>query len=238
MRHTDKVAVSGRCTVVWNAITAPNKNEDGTVQNWSIKLVCPPNDPDLRDLQAIADQELATGLWKGKLPVGGRPAIGTARAEEFNDMFPGYAVINPKTWREAPKVYDMNGNVLSPIVYASQLYQGAIVEVMVQAFSYDKKSKGVSFSLDAIRIVDATTPRLNLGGSSVDTGAVFGKPASNPPPPPGPGGPPPAPDFLDPTGPPAGYQMTPAAAGTTYKAFRDAGWTDAQLLAHGKMIAV
>lgn len=45
------------------------------------------------------------------------------------------------------------------------------------------------------------------------------------PPPPGAGAPPAAPARV----------MLPAANGTTYEAFKDAGWTDEQLIQHGKM---
>jgi hypothetical protein len=237
MKHGDNHVVTGPCIIVWDAITRPNVNVQSNTQSWALKVVCPANTPDFRDVQELADKELMQGMWRGKLPVGGRVPVGDARPGEFLDMFPGQKVLNPKTTQGAPKVYDAAGNILSPMVYGPQLYQGAVVELMIHAFSYDNINKGVGFGLDAIRIVDATTPRLNLGGSGVDTDAVFGKPAASGPlaavgaPPP-----PPAPEFLDPTGPPAGHTMTSAAAGTTYKAFRDAGWTDAQLISNGKMV--
>lgn len=55
--------------------------------------------------------------------------------------------------------------------------------------------------------------------------AVAPNPAFAPPPPPA--APPPAP----------ARQMLPAAGGTTYQQFIDAGWTDAQLIQNGKMAA-
>lgn len=45
----------------------------------------------------------------------------------------------------------------------------------------------------------------------------------------------PAPDFLNPP-PPAGPRMTPAAT-ATYEAYRAAGWSDAQLVQNGLMVA-
>jgi len=59
---------------------------------------------------------------------------------------------------------------------ASVIYTGSKVELLVQAWSYDNVSKGIKPSLAGIRIIDATTPRLQISASSIDVASVFGVP--------------------------------------------------------------
>ncbi len=163
--------------VVWDAITRPEINDSGK-QKWALKVVVNPNDPDLQLLNNLANECLQESPFKGVLPQGGRMPIGTAGPAEFNGLFPGWAVLNPGTYR-TPMVYDENGQVLDPMAYGNMLYSGQQVDIVVHCYHYDNKAKGVACGLDGFAIIaSANATRQNFGGGGIDAaGAFAGGPA-------------------------------------------------------------
>jgi len=160
--------------------------------------------------------------------------------------YPGHWVIwFSQGW--LPKRVNANGTV--------ELPEGAIVPgYFIQVFGSVAGNKlvpngtpGVYLNPIAVALVgegdkisvDVDTTSIGFGGAALPPGArpvQVAAPAFAgqvaPPTPPVPTGVVPAPDFLNP--PPAGPQMTPAAAGTREQ-YHAAGWTDAQLIAGGLM---
>lgn len=199
------VKISG-CTIVWDGITRPDKNQDGTPK-YTLKLVVDPNNPDLAEFHQLAQETLQQSQFKGVLPAGGRMPIGVAEATEFNGMFPGHCVISAKT-KFMPDVYDENGQPLDPMQYGGMLYPGQRVDVLLHCYEYNAAgNRGISAGLDAFAIIaSAQAPKLDIGGGRMDTSGAFGgggqqqpygpPPGQQQPPygqPPGYGGPPPQP---------------------------------------------
>lgn len=261
MAIIDKVNVlTGVGVILWDGITQPDKNEDGTVKNWSLKVAFPQQQAEVAELNYVAGEELKAGEFKGVMPTNGLPAISLADPT----LLPNHVTINPKSYRSAPEVFDANGKPMQPMQYGNMLYPGCKVKVIVACRTYNNKSKGLGWWLNGIQIVDATAPKLDIGTGGPDAGAIFAAASGGMPPVMQPTAPPvyapnpvalqpayappvaPAHDFLTPPVPgmavppappvPAGPQMTAAAGGASYAAMKAAGWTDELLRQHGMMI--
>lgn len=248
MAIIDKVNVlTGVGTILWDGITNPDKEKDGAVKNWSLKVAFPQNQPEVGELNHVAAEELKAGSFKGNMPFGGNMPITPVDPA----ILPGHIAINPKSYKGAPQVFDINGQLLQPIQYGQMLYTGAKVKVLVSPRTYDNVSKGIGWWLNGIQIVDATAPRIEVGGGGPDAAAIFAAVSGQPVAPPvyAPNPVAPAHDFLTPPVPgmalppappappvPAGPQMTAAAGGASYQQMITAGWTDELLRQHGMMI--
>ena len=160
------------CYVVWDGITRPEANDGGNMR-WSLKVVVDPNNPDIGLLNQLANTELQQSEFKGVLPQGGIMPIGTARNDEFNGMYPGWAVVNCSTFRN-PQVYDENGVLIDAMQYGNLLYGGQMVDVVVHCKSYNNKSRGVAARLDGFSIrLSANAQRQDFGGGGVDVSKAF-----------------------------------------------------------------
>lgn len=243
-----KNVVTCDALVLWDGITQPETKPDGTIMH-SIKVGLPANSPEAAELEQLAKQTLMTSEFKGNMPAGGSWPILQVDPTKFGDtaiLVANRIAINAKTRIGAPAVYDANGNQLQPMQYGRLLYAGSVIKIIVHAFAFNNIQKGIAFGLDGIQIVDATAPKLDVGGglsaSQVANAFATAKPtvASNVPPPIGIA---PHPDFvvnagLAPVPPPVVpvHRMTPKAAGATYEQFASQGWTDALLIQHGYML--
>lgn len=193
------------CTVVWDGITRPGKAPDTGAPAYSLKVVVDPNNPDLPLHQQVAQQCLLESKWRGQFPQGGGWAIGQVKPGEFNDMFPGWIVLNCKS-RRLPDVYNEQGQRLDPMQYGALLYGGQKVDVLVHCYEYGPVSgnQGIATGLDAFSIIaSANAPRQDFGGGGVDTASAFGGGA------PAPGG---APNYGAPGGAPAPNYGAPGGA--------------------------
>jgi len=174
-RFNETSIVIHDCTIVWDGMNRPDKNQDGSPK-YNLKLVFPPNSPDLAEFHQIAQEKLQSSPFNGVLPQGGRMPIGTAGPQEFGGMFPGYAVISAKT-QFMPEVRDDNINLLDPMQWAGQMFTGQRVNVLVDCYHYDTAgNRGIGTGLQGIQIIaSAGAQRLALGGGSTpDTAAAFG----------------------------------------------------------------
>ena len=167
------VKING-CFLVWDGITRPDKNQDGSPK-YSLKVVVPPNSPDMQLYSQLATQALQESKWKGVLPAGARMPIGQAQPTEFNGMFNGFAVLNCNSQR-LPDVYDEGGQLLEPMQYGQLLYGGQQVDVLVHCYEYDKAgNKGIATGLDGFSIiVSANAQRQQFGNAGIDTSGAFG----------------------------------------------------------------
>lgn len=229
-----KYVRTGNCVILWDGITRPEQNEVGLAH--SLKVACIATAPEVAELDALATRTLVSSKFKGTLPPGGNwPLLDTDPAK-YEGMLQGHKEFNSKTYNGAPDVYDANGNKLDPMQYNAMLYPGCVVQVLVHAYDFDNKSKGVAFGLDGIMIIDATAPHLPVDGG-INAGEVFGSPVTQQT---APGVvPPPHPAILTPPAPvaPAGPVMTDAANGLSYDQYITAGWTHEQMVSAGMIQA-
>ena len=160
--------------IVWDGITRPEQGHDGKPK-YSLKVVVNPNNPDLADMNNLANATLQTSKFRGQLPAGGRMPIGQARQDEFNGMYPGWVVLGCNTQR-LPDVYDENGGKLDPMQYGQMLYGAQQVDILVHCYEYDAKgNKGIATGLDAFSIIaSANAVPQNFGGAGINTQGAFG----------------------------------------------------------------
>ena len=180
--------ITGAGPIVWNGITQPETKNDpktgGSTVIHSLKIALLPGSPEFAELQALAEKELREGMWKGKFPSNGLWPLNNVDAGEIDPALVGRVCVNAKTTSGVPQVFDANGLALDALAYGPMFYAGAIVKIMLHAFSYDNKNKGVAFGLDGVQIIDATVPRLAVSGGIDATGAfapVTGPPVTGPP---------------------------------------------------------
>ena len=237
--------------VLWDGITTPDQNDEGSVSH-NLKIAIPETAAETAELEQLATATLASSEFKGTLPVNGNwpvTVIDVSKLGESAPLMAGRVAITGKTRRGVPPVYDANGQQLTAMQFGQMIYPGAVVELLVHAYSYNNKQKGIGFGLDGIMIVDATTPKLDVGGGmganqvaaafgaqgnatphTAANGVVVTPPQQNA-------------AFVENAGqaqviaPPevATHVMTAAAKGMTYEAAIGAGWTDETLIANGMM---
>ena len=198
--HGADCVISGLAVILWDGIIQPEQKTDakGAYTQYSLKVAVPNTAPELAELKWIADNALkADSTFKGQLPPGGNWPLVPVDPTAFESRLPAHMAFNCKS-RRLPQVFDANGQELNPMVYGPQLYPGAVVQVLVNAYTFNNVSKGVTFGLAGIKIIDATAARLPVGG--VDASEVFGAGTT-------PGFAPP------PVGQPASYQPPPVMTG-------------------------
>jgi hypothetical protein len=163
--------------VAYDGISQPSTPDNGEGLCWEIKMMFPPNTPDLDVLYQAAQAELAAGELKGVLPPGGCLPINPVDPTKAGfEQFAGWYQVNFKTWRQ-PQIVDENGARLDPMQYVAMLYNGQRVDIVGHCKTYNNKQKGVACRLDGLAIIaSANAPRLDGlgGGSSYDVGAAFG----------------------------------------------------------------
>lgn len=160
-------------TIVWDGVTRPEENDGGNMR-WNLKVVLPPNHPDIAILNQLAQTELQASEFKGILPQGGIMPEGTASPAEFNGLYPGWSVVNCSTFK-TPQVYDETGQILDPMVYGGQIFSGQCVNVLVHCKAYNNKSRGVAARMDGFSIIASKGAQpTSLGGGGVDTASAFG----------------------------------------------------------------
>lgn len=173
-RYGDRNVIA-RGVIMWDGVTQPEQKDDGKGgkrTQYSIKIALQQGQPEINEINAIATDALnADTTFKGRLPAGGCWPILPVDAQQFEGRLPNHVAFNAKTYR-APQVYDINNQEMAPMIYGPLLYPGCIVEVLCSAFAFANVSKGIALSLDGIKVIDATAPRLPVGG--VDAGAAFG----------------------------------------------------------------
>jgi len=167
------------CTVVWDGVTRPDTDPQTGKVKYTLKVVIPPQSPDLALYQVLAQETLQASKFRGVLPPGGLMPIGQTKPGEFNNLFPGHAVVSAKTFF-APDVYDEAGAKMDPMQYAPSIYPGQRVDVLLHCYDYDKMgNQGVAAGLDGLRIVaSAAAPKLDIGTGGVDTAAAFAAPGA------------------------------------------------------------
>jgi U5 snRNP spliceosome subunit len=210
--HDDSHVITCDGVVIWEAITKPDVNEASGNQSWNLRIAVLPNAPEVAELQQLVQKALRDSSKKGvSVANPGNNPISPIDAEKFPEL-PGRVCFSAGTIQGAPPVMDANGAELAPMSYGPKLYNGTVVRLLVHAYAYDNKQRGVNFGLDGVQIIDATAPRLSIGAAGMAKEAVkaaFGGVAA-PSAPPAPGAP--AGNF-----PPSGWLAHPTAPGFFYQ---------------------
>ncbi|AXH72173.1 MAG: protein of unknown function DUF2815 [Siphoviridae sp. ctdc_1] len=155
--------------------------------------------------------------------------------------FAGYWILNARSGFPIVLLDEQNGELNPTAIPAhkQKIYSGVGVDFVVNAFGYEGKDggkPGVAFGLAAVKITDATKPRISEGGSgglnAQSAAALFGgSPAPAPAPTAAAPAPAPAPqnDFLAP--PPV--KKLVQTGQHTIEALRAANWSDEQMVSAG-----
>ena len=168
----DGHVVTGPGVIIWDGVTKPENKEDGA-KVWSIKIAMPANAPEIAELQALAQTKLNEDpKFKGQLPDNGCWPILNIDVEKTDPSLAGCLTINAKTRLGCPTIVDKNAIPVNPLHLANLIYPGAKVKLVVNAYSFDNKSKGIAYNLDGIQIIDATLPKLAIAGG-IDAAAAF-----------------------------------------------------------------
>jgi hypothetical protein len=235
-----KTVRTGNCVLTWDGLRNPEVRTSGST-SWNISCAFDVGSPELAELEQIANTQLAAGRFKGAFPHGGNWPLGNMVNPDKIPELAGRMQLSFKTSNGVPPLFNAQGQQLDIMQAGGFLYPGCVVQVLADCFDYDNKQKGLSFGILGLMFIDTKAPKLAVGGgmSAAQVAGAFGVQAPTPGPTPGPsapapgfaGGPPAAPAA------PAGPVMTPAANGVTYAAYIAAGWTDAQLIEHGLLVA-
>lgn len=228
------------CIVVWDAITKPEikTREDGSrLESYYLTVAIDNAAPEYQELQQLFQNALKESKWQGVLPAGGNHPMKPADVAKLGPLVTNHSQFSAKTVGTPPDVFDINGKVLSPVEYGRKFYAGAKVKVLVHAYEYDNKQKGIGFGVEGVMIVDAEAPKLDVSGgrtTSEIAGIMSGQaaqqqPAYTPPPP--------AAGFAAAPPPPAsaGPQMVPGCP-YTYQQLVEAKYTDEMMRSAGYLI--
>lgn len=205
--HDDSHVITCDGVVIWEAITKPDLVESSGNTSWNLRIAVDPNAPEVAELQELVKKALRDSNKKGvSLTNPGNNPISPIDAAKFPEL-PGRVCFSAGTIQGAPEVMDINGAELAPLSYGPKLYNGTVVRLLVHAYAYENKQKGVNFGLDGVQIIDATAPRLSIGAAGMSKDAV--KSAFAKAPAPGSTSAPPAPGALSVDFPPAGWIAHP-----------------------------
>ena len=158
----------------WDGINKPETRDDGS-KSFNVRFCAHPNAQEINELEQIAQKALQSGKFQGNLPNGANWPLGTwADSDKLGPIVNGMMSIGAGSGR-MPPVYK-GGQKLDLMQFGGMLYPGCKISVLVHAFTYDNKQKGIAFGLDGFEIIDANAPRLNVGGgmNESDVSNAFG----------------------------------------------------------------
>lgn len=212
--HDDKHVITCDAIIIWDAITKPDPIESAPGQfSHNVRVAIRPDAPELAELNQLVQQALNNSPeFKGVMPHGGNHPISPVDPVKFPEL-PGYLAFSAGTRLGAPPVFNAQGAKLEAMQYGPMIYNGCVVKLLVHAYCYNNKQKGVNFGLDGIQIVNANAPRLSIGAAGLTAqqvaSAFGGSPAA-------------AAVAQAPAAPYNGYAQVPPPAAP---AFPPAGWT-------------
>lgn len=167
--------------VVWDGVTRPAVKDGKT--KWTLKIVIEPNNPHLADFIALGGRAIQQSQWSGNLPANAHKPMNKASPNEFNGLFPGWAVINGITYKDVPEVVNEQNQLIDPMTYRSLFFAGQQVDVAFGTYEYNVNGNmGIAASLGPIRIIQsANKQKIDVGGGPGGPSAsdAFGAPAGN-----------------------------------------------------------
>lgn len=218
-----------------NVFTAKVPKSGGDPK-YSVGVLVPGNDPQVPGLLAEVNAAKAnsfpsgyTGtnccfdLYENKIPP----------SKEYHDpRFVGWYLFTCSAAQDdKPAVVDMNRQ---PVIDPGAVYSGIVAYVSAAISGYTKGTGGIGGWLNGVLVAEEEPPMGRLDGkpsvdqmfASVPGAAPTAPTAPTPPVPPAPNAAPVAPQL----------QMTTAANGMTYQQYKDAGWSDEQMIQGGVAI--
>lgn len=247
MRYGELQVITAVGLITWNGLVPPDKNDKTGEPVWNIGFAFTPGTVEHGEMDTIGKAALEKGKIALKLVDDDYMPFLECDVAKFGPLVQGMKRISAKTYNGMPRVIDKDGADIPMQALGQMLYPGCKVKLMVHAYPFNNKSKGVNFGLDGVQIIDATAPKLDIGSGvpPAEVGNAFAQAAGGaasapaqqaaapatamPKPPIKPNA-----DFIKPP-PPRGPVLTAegVAAGGTYDAFIAAGWTDEDLKASG-----
>jgi len=207
----------------------PRAVNQGDDPKFSASILIRKGDPQLAYIQSVIDQEKANG-WPSGFPSSGRQFLADGALKFPTDpAMANFMVISANANADSkPAVVDPN---LAPVMDQSQVFAGAIVWASLNTFIYNQTvNKGVGAGLNGIMVTGEIGELGRIDGrpsveSMFDGVTVGGAPGAAP-----------ASMSAPAPAPAPAHQMT-AAAQYTYDQYKASGWTDAQLIQAGFMVA-
>ena len=228
-------------------LVQPRAVNPGDDPKFGAVILIPKGDPQISQLEQIIAQDKANG-WPSGFPHNGKVFLKDCAVEWPNDpTIHGYMAASAGAKQDQrPHLVDMN---LQPITDPSLIFAGAMVHAAINTFTYNQPvNKGVSAGLNGVMFTGSVGPLGRLDGrpsvESMFSTVATGAPAAAPQQPAAPATPPPAPVAAPPqppvppapVAPSPAHQMTAAANGVTYEAYKANGWSDEQLIQNGLML--
>lgn len=161
--------------VVWEGLKNPARKDDGS-PSYELGIVIPPNSPDKILLEQLAGRSLQFSKWRGVMPNGGNWPMKVVEASDLDGLFTGWIKMSVKT-KHAPQCFNETGDVIAePMRWGPTLFTGQKVDVLVNAYEYDNKQKGIAFGLQGFcPLVSAGAQAISIGGGGgANAAAAFG----------------------------------------------------------------
>jgi hypothetical protein len=169
----NNVMIEG-AVVVWEGIKNPSRKDDGTA-SYELGIVIPPTSADKVLLDNLAGQELQRSQWRGTMPNGGNWPMKVVAQSDLDGQFTGWIRMSVKT-KHTPQCYSETGELIQePMVWGPTLFTGQKVDVLINAYPYDNKQKGIAFGLQGFcPLVSAGAAPISIGGGGANAAAAFG----------------------------------------------------------------
>jgi hypothetical protein len=205
--------------VIWDGMTKPSTSESNGAIVHNVKVATKEGSVTHQELQKLADDALAASKWKGVKPPKFQDPINAVDLTKIPEL-PGYVCFSANTQLGAPPVMNANNQEMPPLSYARSFYAGSVIRVLVHAYDYDNKNKGVAFGLDGIQIINDKAPALSIGAgmSKAEVSNAFAGGAAAPAP-----------------GIQGGKRSTKPGCPYTYESLMQAGWSEQQMIDAGHL---
>jgi len=156
--------VTGKCRASYVNVFQPRRNELSGKDEYSMVLLVPKSDTGTVAKLKGAIESAKADKWGAKIPPGVRNPVNDGDGERPNggpygeECF-GHWVLNVKSNRR-PGIVDAS---LQDVINPDDFGSGDYCRASLNAFAYDNASKGVSFALNNIQVLERGD---SLGGSA------------------------------------------------------------------------
>lgn len=179
--HDQDHVITAVGVVIWDGLTSPDaivRDGQNTGKfNHNLRIAVPAGAPENAELQKLVEQALVNSTVQGVNPSSpGNNPISNIDLSKFPEL-PGHVCFTAGTQLGCPTVVDASGKELQSLQYGKMIYNGTKVKLLVHAYPYNNKQKGVNFGLDGVQIIDynpQTAPRLSIGAGGMNAQQVAG----------------------------------------------------------------
>lgn len=179
--HDQDHVITAVGVVIWDGLTSPDaivrEGQNTGKFNHNLRIAVVSGAPENAELQKLVEQALANSTVQGVNPQSpGNNPVSPIDISKFPEL-PGHVCFTAGTQLGCPTVVDANGKELQALQYGKMIYNGAKVKLLVHAYPYNNKQKGVNFGLNGVQIIDCnpqTAPRLSIGAGGMSAQQVAG----------------------------------------------------------------